>query len=182
MTKKQSIPMADKFQLYVDRATELTNKRLFREGKLHSITFTVSWEYETGRISFGGTQLDEEDFCSFLLTFRQFIMNDEPINTNHIFNLAIRRTKDELRKQQLTKARETWKETTKRFRGIKLAINGHDFTPREVLDLWINGFYFHTDPQDIEKVKALNSTPFPKMQFLMLVQELTYLGSVDILA
>src|SRR5690606_18069607 len=134
---------------------------------LHSVGFTVGWEYETGQISFGGTQPDEEDFCSFLVTFRQFIMNNEPINANHIFNLAIRRAKDEHRKQQLNQAREAWKETMKRFRGIKLTINGHDFTPSEVLDLWINGFYFHTDAQDIETVKTLNSTPLPKMQFLM---------------
>jgi hypothetical protein len=89
---------------------------------------------------------NEEALRSYLLSFRRFISPGEPLFIGQIHNLCLRHfTSDKLR-SCITECRQTWKEHVLR-NGIKLIINGHSLLPEYVADLWINGHYFHDDPQ-----------------------------------
>jgi hypothetical protein len=122
----------NKLSLFVERATELGNARLLKTGGLRT-----DWSVTFGP---GGTEAttydpDEDDFRSYLLTFRQFVSDDEPIFVNRVASILWQRiTDDEFR------------------------FNGERLRPEGLLDLWINGIYFHNDAAKAEKLKRLDGT------------------------
>jgi hypothetical protein len=71
-----------------------------------------------------------------------------------IYNILHRcLTNDEL-KEYLVKSREAWRAAL-RSSGMGVVIFGHSYTPDEVLDLWINGVYFHNDSEKADRLKKL---------------------------
>ncbi len=115
--------------------------RLLRRGFNPGIT--ISWNKMQG-LRFESREPDEEDLRSFLITFRQFVSNKDPVFLGHIHNLCQQYViSDELR-GYLIESREAWKKA-QRSTGLKLVYNEREFTPEYVADLWINGYYFHND-------------------------------------
>ena len=93
-------------ELYKARVEELRRTRLIRQGFNPGIT--LRWERMKG-LQFESREPDEEDLRSFLLTFRQFVSEQEPVFLNRIYNLCHKHiTSDELR-NYLVKSREIWK-------------------------------------------------------------------------
>jgi hypothetical protein len=131
----------EQFLLFKARAEELRNTRLIRESFNPGIT--ISWNRMQG-LRFKSREPNEESLRSFLLTFRQFILNDEPVFLYKVYNLCQKHLMSDKLKDYLSKSREIWKQEHKSA-GIKLVYNEREFTPEYITDLWINGYYFHSD-------------------------------------
>ena len=57
-------------------------------------------------------------------------------------------------KENLLEARQAWKDELKRG-GIHLNFNERDIRPEYLTNLWINGYYFHDEPEKYRKLKSL---------------------------
>ncbi|MCR4320416.1 MAG: hypothetical protein NUV74_08820 [Candidatus Brocadiaceae bacterium] len=139
----------DQLNLFKTRVDELRQTKIVKEGFNSSIT--VKYEAQKG-LHFQSVHPNEEYFRSFLLTFRKFVSEKEPIYLNRIYNICQQYLTNEKYKEYLVKSRNIWRESLKST-GFKLTFNGREMSPEVVMDLWINGYYFH---DDIEKVNALN--------------------------
>ena len=139
----------DQLNLFKLRVDELRQTKIVKDGFNSSIT--MKYEAEKG-LHFQSVHPDEEYFRSFLLTFRKFVSEKEPIYLNRIYNICQQYLTNEKHKEYLVKSRNIWKDALKSS-GFKLTLNGKEMSPEVVTDLWINGYYFH---DDIEKVNTLN--------------------------
>jgi len=132
-------------------------------------------------------QPDEEDLRSFLLTFRQFVSDREPVFVRRIANLLWQQlTGDEVR-GLLQRARERYGQSL-RAGSLKFVADEHHFSPEEALDLWINGRYFHNDERKAAALDRLDpmSGIFVRQVFLEVLVEATryirFLADVVIIA
>jgi hypothetical protein len=134
----------DQLGVFVHRADELGRTRLVRTSGL-SGDFSFHFEASKG-FAYKFPYVDEDDLRSFLLTFRQFVMEKEPVFIRRVHNVAVKHiTSDEL-SEAAREAARGWRDIL-RSSGITLNIYGRAITPEYVLDLWINGHYFHNDEQ-----------------------------------
>lgn len=157
----------NQLKLFRARAEELRNTRLIREGFNPGIT--INWNKMQG-LRFKSREPDEENLRSFLLTFRQFISNNEPVFLYKIYNLCQKHLINDKLKEYLIKSREAWKQAQKST-GIILKYNERELTPEYITDLWINGYYFHSD---INKLHILNHL-LPHERMLIKNQFLNFL-------
>lgn len=157
----------DQLHLYRARATQLRNSRLIKEG--FNPGLTINWNKMQG-LRFISKEPDETSLRSFLLTFRQFVSEKEPVCVNRIFNLCHRHLISDKLKEYLIKSRRAWKNSLKGT-GIMLIYNKRELTPEFITDLWINGYYFHSDPK---KLTILNKI-LPHERMLIRFQFLNFL-------
>ena len=183
-TRHTRMNVREQLELFNARVEELRNSRLIRKGFNPAIT--ISWDRMQG-LRFQSEEPDEEDLRSFLLTFRQFISEGEPVFLNRICNLCLRSlTSDEL-KGYLVESREAWRQA-QRSSGVKLIHNNQELTPEYVTDLWINGYYFHSDGDKLSRLKQLlpHEGMLVRNQFLSYLVDATrqviYVGNVVTIA
>lgn len=180
--KKKAAGQPEKqLELFVRRVRELGDLRLVQEKMGYN--FSLSFDQVVGLEStLSGP--DEEALRSYLLTFRQFISPSEPVFINKIYNLCFEYldSNNELR-DYLLKSRQVWRSALDTgFMG--LTFNEQQLSPKEVADLWINGFYFHNDNDKYERLSELLSSPampFVKANFYQLIitatRVIAYLGN-----
>ena len=174
----------ERLELFVEKSDWLCKSRFFQHIQEHS---------------FSSNQLpDEDDLRSFLVTFRLFISNDEPIYLHKIYNRLEESLLDDFLKGELRKSRKHLKEVTQ---SVGINISQKEAVPRkrgqlpdvvfsnpmsfnkseshsaeDILDFWINGEYFHTDPNKRKELKRVNiglGAVITKMVMLQLVYETT---------
>ncbi len=117
---------------------------------------------------------NEDLLRSFLLDFRKFISKEEPVYIGYIHGLCHKCfTSDEL-KDSIRRCQEGWMQTLQN-NGVKLVVNGKEITPELLGDLWINGHYFHHDPEKVDELKRYLSTSFifARHEFIAYVLEAT---------
>lgn len=141
----------EQFKLFRARVEQLSRTRLIRNGFNPGIT--IRWDRMQG-LRFESREPDEEDLRSFLLTFRQFVSDNEPVFLTRIYNLCQQYLTSDKLKGRLIKSREYWKQVQKNI-GIKLVFNKRELTPEYVTDLWINGYYFHNDENKMSMLRRL---------------------------
>jgi len=158
-------------RLFIERAEELRTSTFIQSGfvpHLHAgRSGTVPAETTI-------SEPDEDDFRSFLLTYRQFISNDEPIYIYKAFKLCHTHITDPKGRMLLANARKEWR-TLEEGDMLRLVEKGKEISPTETQDLWINGYYFHNDQDKRKRLNAL-SDGFQKAfryQFLAYVYEAT---------
>lgn len=172
----------ENLRLFSYRTQELQQLRLVRTGM--EMKFSLHWDYVSKLLGYRMTKVDEEDLRSFLLTFRQFVSKNEPIFIERIFNDCERYLKNDKLKEQIRKAREEWAHTFHRMGPISMTINNKNLTGEYVLDLYINGHYFHNDSEKAEELRCLlgDFIPLFRVKFLEVISALTqiiiYLGGV----
>ncbi len=159
-----SLSTRQRLELFVSRSKELQELRLVKQGIKASYEF--SWNAADGKFVYTSDEPDEEDFRSFLLLFRQFISNNEPINTNKVFNDCELNLSDAKIIDEIRKLRAEWNRQFRTMSDFEIVIDGKSLTSEYVLDLWINGFYFHNDANKSEKLDELTKgqMPFTRMQ------------------
>jgi hypothetical protein len=82
------------------------------------------------------------------------VSDREPVFLYRVFNVAHRHvTSDEII-AGLAKARAAWRDALQQG-NVRLVINDVDLTPETIMDLWINGWYFHDDVEKRRKLEAL---------------------------
>ena len=130
---------------------------------------------------------DEDDLRSFLVTFRQFILKDEPVEVGRIANILWQRLTGDEPREHLVRARKRYNAEL-RTGGIGLVLNDQRLPPELILDLWINGRYFHNDERKAAAIDALDpmSTVFVRHVFLDVLVEATryiiFLANVIVIA
>jgi hypothetical protein len=82
---------------------------------------------------------------SAILRLRPFILNDDPVFLYGIHNICRRRLRSDSLRVEVERIRAAWSKA-QRSGGMALTIDEHDLSPEYVTNLWINGFYFHTEP------------------------------------
>jgi hypothetical protein len=172
----------ERLQRFKKRVDELRNLRLVQSER-HWNT-TVSWDAKSGLLRYQIDGPDEEELRSFLLLFRQFLLKREHIYIPRVFNDCLRFLDDGHLKEQVRKAKEAWEQAI-HFGAFGVVVQDVNLTPEYVLDLWINGYYFHSCDDkkmaQLEKLLAYKDLPLARMQFLNALPPLTqivlYLGS-----
>lgn len=158
--------------LFVRRVEELLATRLVRSGDLRTNLSMRAAIDEP--VQFSVHEPDEESLRSFLLTFRQFVSDKEPIFVHKIANVLWTRLSGDEVRGHLQRARERYGQSL-RHGSLKFVSDEHHFTPDEALDLWINGRYFHNDERKAATLGRLDpmSTIFVRQVFLEVLIEAT---------
>lgn len=135
-------------KLFITRAEELFTTSLGKKG--------ISTKYHASRDDINGTVStlkgpDEEELRSYLLTLRQFLLKEEPIFLNRIYNICRRRANSEDLKNNIKQARQYWKKQQE-HNGLIVMIDGNKVKAIEMCNWWINGKYFHNDMDYQEKI------------------------------
>ena len=185
--KKPQRTAPERFELFVQRVDELLDKRIVRQDM--RAEFTMRWDVASQRLTQQLTQPDEEAYeealQSFLLLFRQFISENEPIFINRIFTDTIRYLQSDTLKTEVEKARKAWNDSFRKMGSLQVVIDNKELTAEYLLDLWINGHYFHNDSEKEEELRrylATGDMPLVRMQLLTVLPGLTqivgYMGKV----
>jgi hypothetical protein len=143
----------EKLKLFREKAEELKQSRLLQKGI--SLKFSITFDRTKG-MQIETKKPDEEDLRSYLLTFRQFISEEEPIFVRHICNLCYQIITDRELRKRLAESKELWKEESRGW-GLGFIIWDQEITPESATKLLINAHYFHNDPDKIALLKKLSS-------------------------
>ncbi len=130
----------EQLELFKKRADELENCRLIRGG--FSATLNIKWDEKVG-LTHEITEPDED-----------FVSNDEPVFLNKIYNLLHTSLTNEELKNFLIESRKVVKAAQKTA-GLQLEYNGEVISPEQILNMWINGHYFHNDEHLKKKLDEL---------------------------
>jgi hypothetical protein len=157
--------------LFLTRARELERTRLIQSG------YSPSWSFNFDRMQglrFSSTEPDEEDLRSFLITFRQFVSERDPIFLNRVYNLCQQHLRSDELKRLLVTSRRALR-TSQQHGGIQFVFNDKNITPEYVADLWINGWYFHNDYEKRRKLERLMPHEFimVRQRFLAFIAGVT---------
>lgn len=139
----------DQLGLYLDRAEILRRTRLANTEFSYGVKYT--WNCLSGPPSFNASsppEPDSDDLRSYLVIFRQFFNNDEPIFQNKIYKLLDQCLTSGQLRDYLHQSRESWKRAlreegipvnyTLKGRDGSVLIDQKDLTPEFVTDLYIN--------------------------------------------
>lgn len=150
--KVQNLSVREQLELFVFRVEELRNTGLLKnQGLKHSLT--ISYDDTVG-ISFKQETIDNDLLRSYALTYRQFVSDSEPIHLFKIYNICFRHVTNDKIKNDLQLSRERWKQELKNG-GFKFTYNDKEYTPEDIADLWINGYYFHNDKDKLDLLLQL---------------------------
>jgi hypothetical protein len=156
----------------VARVDELSQTTLIKSNGLVN-EWSLSFASDRPSV-FRSIQPNEDLLRSYLVSFRKFVSKDEPVFVGYVHGLCHRYfTSDEL-KARIRDCQDGWKRTLAQA-GFRMEFYGKHFTSEHIADLWINGHYFHDDP---EKAKELSryappATLMVRHEFLNFVVEAT---------
>jgi hypothetical protein len=145
------VRVTEQLQLFIARAAELEETRL-GAGNFHvGITIEAGVDRPFRLIP---RFPPEEDLRSFLLTFRHFVSEREPVFLPKIHNLCHLKIDSESHRKGAAALRA---KLTDALRGseIVLVYNGKELTPEAALNLFIAGSYFHSDPKERSFLESL---------------------------
>ena len=173
----------DKLDLFLRRFEQLERTRFYSNPKLKNIQYKIKGEkVDKGfQTRFEIKVPDEETIKSFLLSFRVFYMEGEHTNFYSIYNLLYKKILDKKVRNDLATIRSNY---TKALNTSFTSINflGKSYLPKDIVDLWFNAEYFHTD---IEKVKELDKiviSPGKSLFFYLLIDAvITLTNQISIL-
>ncbi len=149
--KEMNIKM--RLELFREQVVALKERNLMQKGYKASITLTPHrekvWNIEV-------SWPDEDDLRAFLTVFRLFILDNEPVFLSRIYNICIEHVKDGEVKQSLEKNRRYFHHMHRQ--GVMgFTYQGNEVTPKDAVDLFINGKYLHI--KDEEKRNMLKDLP-----------------------
>src|SRR5450432_4039795 len=132
---------SQRFALFLKRQEELRGTRLGK-GDFHvSLRFSASVDLPPQLTE---TFPDEDDLRSYLLVFRHFILEKEPVFLGRILNLCQKHLASEIHREAARNARAGFKKALTTS-GMSLSYNSLTLSPEATLDLFLNGLYFHSD-------------------------------------
>ncbi len=141
----------ERLELFIERADELSRTAVIQT------EFSPSFHFHFDRrwgAAMANREPDDTSLRAFLLAFRQFISPQEAVYVPGILNVAHRLITSEQLRNELVQAREVWTDNLARS-DIRVLENGVAFTPEHVLDLWLNGQYFHSDPDKVRELRRI---------------------------
>lgn len=126
--------------LFIEKNRELAATSLGQTGisVRHQIT------YDQAGIATVLDQPDEDAVRSFLLTFRQFVSENEPLFLGRVYGICYRHLEDDVLKDRINQTRKTWA-SVQQGRKVSMDIYGVELSGVKIFDVWANGWYFHSD-------------------------------------
>lgn len=164
---------------YSDQSDKLETEKDF----LKSLSFHLDWTKERSVLK--TNYPDQKTVKSFLVDFRPFVLNNEGINFLRICNLILSERNNissEIEKKT-REAKETWLKIYNGFppSGQLMNFNEKELKSKDIVDLWLNGHFFHPSDTKKSKHKELDSMRVDifeqllYMEFIDLVQRLSLL-------
>lgn len=108
--------------------------------------------------------LDRDYIRSFLITLRQFTLNQDPIHIFKICNHFRQHCHDENLRKWVAYARDLWQQTMK-SKPIVFKLNDNDYDVEDTLDLFLYGGLVHSN---LDKTKELENLSAGCRQFMTL--------------
>lgn len=165
----------EKLELFVRRVQELVSRRFYQSGGLSDIKF--EWKFSRflheNTITNNMDEVDEEDFRSFLLSFRLFVASSEPTYIGTVIDLCEAKLSSKPHKENLEKTKKEWIKQSKESSPFIFAVGGEIFTSFENLSMWLNGTYFHSDAEKIHRIEKWSHMELNHAQFIMTIQSVT---------
>lgn len=126
---------------------------------------------------------DVKTVKAFLLDFRPFILNDEPVNFDHISNMAYQLALDATAKKNIDKAKKTWGDILERKKdnpvaGLQLQIDGQKLLSQKNLDMWLYGEFFHLDDHKRDLMIRISSSPMGQLSYFIFIDLLQRLSEL----
>src|SRR3989304_3633896 len=115
-------------------------------------SITMEMDASGGRIASNEPNVD--DLRSFSMVFRHFTMKNSHVYLPKIYNLCLKEITSDILKNDLLASRQEWLNEF-RVGGFALEYNGRQFSPEDIMDLWINGHYLHDDTEKMRLLKSL---------------------------
>jgi hypothetical protein len=149
--REDRYPPNETFDAFVRRAEELQAEPAAKDFHVE-----LSLQFQAG----GPMQVmtrepNEQLFRSYLMTFRKFVSADDPVYANYVSGLLMRDLRSDELKRRLIDARNQWQNACK-VGPVRLVENGRALEPEEIMDLWLNGGYFHNDRRKEEALDRLD--------------------------
>jgi len=154
------------------RVDELSQSTLIQANGLQS-----QWSLSMGvnqPLTSRSIEPNEDLLRSYLMSFRKFVSQGEPLYVGTIHNLCQKHfTSDEL-KGHIRNCQQGWKRALE-HNGVRLVLEGKEISPEYLADLWINGHYFHEDIRKAQELKRYLPAPFifARHEFIAFVLEAT---------
>lgn len=170
----EKISATQRIELFLERWRDIEQRRVIRESKLKSLNFRVS--YTPAGVSYELPDIDEEDWRSFLMTFRQFVLRDEPVFVNKIFDLCYLAIEEGKQKDFLIAMRKEWKRTMKYGGPTSLIDGSKELSTDDIIRVGLYTGYFHNDKERIQLLKSWGEhAPMILGEFTFIVQQLTHI-------
>ncbi len=161
----------ERFTIFCEKAKELRESDWARGGL--GVKASESWNAAEGEIKIIIKEPQETPLKAFLLTFRHFILRDGPIHIDSIYNLCAVHITDEKYREYLIKSRDFYRNAL-HSSAIDLIQNGENISTEYIVDLLINGQYFHSDNDKRKALRELSPAKFAYMSnFLNFVHRAT---------
>jgi len=167
-----------KLKLFNNRTARL------KENEDFFVNISVNLNFQQSK----GTRLtvkgpDSKTTKAYLLDFRPFIANDEPVSFNYICNLIEKESTDDSIKQKAREARTAWNKLLERKEvqpvgGIRLKIDSSNLLSEDNLKMWLNSDYFHLNEEGRELLQRLQLTPLGAISHFALLDLLQRLGGI----
>src|SRR5207248_2526677 len=115
---RNDITSVKQLALFVRKAKQLRRRRCFEFVSTYRSSVTLSWEQGSDIQITNLVKPDEEAFRSYLIDFRQFLLNDSHMQVNKVLNLVVNRARHIAFREDLIKLQADWKAINKRLGGI----------------------------------------------------------------
>jgi len=139
---------------FVERADRLRHTRLMQNGLSTELSYKFDIRTSPSLIQGQLRQPNEDDLKAFLLDFRPFVLQREPVYVGRVYDQLERRLTDTERRDALRISRQRWKHGQGQG-GFQVFLNERQVTPELAIDLYVNGWYFHDDPDKRELLEKL---------------------------
>jgi len=111
--------------------------------------------------------VDIEDLRSLVMDLRLFIAKGSSTHIDRVFNVAHRHITDQNVVDALINLRKEWRLRWEKEGVVRmLQEGGPSYTAPEILDLWINGRWFHSDDEKARQLAVLDDV---RMTWWMLI-------------
>lgn len=173
-----------RLRLFLELSSQLRDLEYYKQGMSVKIQLLAGSNTSTP-----SHKPEEEQLRSFILLFRQFLSDSEPVFIKRIFNDTIRFLVDDEMKQRAIEARDLW-DSSLHCGPFKMSLNNEELTPEHALDLWMNGYYFHSDLGKTAELKKFGKgqaglahiqliTSLPRLVELVLYMEVLIRNAFD---
>ncbi|MCF7834325.1 MAG: hypothetical protein K9L98_03320 [Candidatus Pacebacteria bacterium] len=154
-----------KIRLYIKTVSALKKSRFYLSTSTVGVKSVKRKDKKTQLKTFG---FDEDFLRSALIDFRKIILNGEPTNFFVICNIIEKGSFSDILKRKVRTIRKEFSETLNK--DVTLYDRQTNDKPKDVLDKWLNGKYFH---QEKDKRQSIN-----KMSFIVHVHKLVFVATV----
>lgn len=148
-------------ELFITQSDVLNEHRLIQDG--FSPTLNISMDGPDQPWNYQIQEPNKEILESYLIYLRKFMMSGEPVFIHRIRSLARQHLTEDSLRQELDNAHVAWKAHS-RNREVEIVLNERQVLPDYAWDLYINGAYFHLDP---DKRRKLEQFADPEMLWMI---------------